>query len=223
MNGEYESEQRLKNGILEHAIVTENYLYKPFSNGKNGAKATVTTKINFQKTSKDAPKGSPTVPKSIHFENPHIETTKTANVENIVHALKETKNTMDISVTETSAKTFAQLIKVLRASKKNDILAVYAQIKSGAGGFKDKVSTRKVFFDAVFRTGTGDAVETMIELLKNKELSQVEKNLVYLSLSFIRHATPASLQSATALIDQPDLPREAYLGMYKKIINPQSI
>lgn len=118
---------------------------------------------------------------------------------------------MDVSVSETSAKTFAQLIKILRASTKDNMLAVYGQIKSGAGGIQDKVGARKVFFDALFRTGTGEAVEAMIQLMK--ELSPVEQKLVYLSLSFVRHATPASLTAAASLIDQPDLPREAYLGM----------
>lgn len=212
LHAEYESEQKLKNGIMESALVTENYLYRPFSAGKNGAKATVTTKLTLTGNSKDAVKDKPTISKSIHFENPHLETSKHANVDNILEALKETKKTMDISVSENSAQSFVQLIKVLRASKKDDILAVYRQIKSGTGGIKDKVSARKVFFDALFRTGTGDAVEAMMALLQNKELSPMEQKLVFLSFSFIRHATPASLKAASALVDMPNLPREAYLG-----------
>lgn len=213
LHAEYESEQKLKNGILDSALVTENYLYRPFSTGKNGAKAVVTTKLTFAGQSKDAVKEKPTVPKSIHFENPHMETSKQANVESIINTLKETKKTMDVSVSENSAKTFVQLIKVLRASKKDDILAVYRQIKSGTGGITDKVSARKVFFDALFRTGTGDAVEAMMALLGNKELSPMEQKLVFLSFSIIRHATPASLKAASAIVDMKNLPREAYLGL----------
>lgn len=55
---------------------------------------------------------------------------------------------------------------------------------------------RKVFFDALFRTGTGEAVEVVVQLLKSKELSEMEQKLVYLSLAFIRHATKGSLASA---------------------------
>ncbi|GLV37036.1 apolipophorin [Carabus blaptoides fortunei] len=211
---DYESEQRVKNGILDHATVTENYLYKPFSNGKDhGVKAVVTTKLNYAGQSKEKPTAKCTESKSIYFESPHQETTKTANVDSILNALKETKKSMDVSVSETSAATFAQLIKVLRASKKDDILAVYGQVRTGAGGFTDKKGARKVFFDALFRTGTGEAVEVVVQLLKNKELSEMEQKLVYLSLAFIRHATEGSLASAALLLDQPNLPREAFLGI----------
>lgn len=142
---DYESEQRVKNGILDHAIVTENYLYRPFSNGKDhGVKAIVTTKLNYAGQSKEKPAVKCTEPKSIYFESPHQETTKTANVDSILNALKETKKSMDISVSANSASTFAQLIKVLRASKKDDILAVYGQVRTGAGGFTDKKGARYV-------------------------------------------------------------------------------
>lgn len=210
--GNFDSTQKLENGILKNAVITEHYLYKPFSDGKNGAKATVTTKLTFKETTKEPVASKAAEPRSIHFENPHIETVK-SNEANILNALKETKKSMDISVTETSAKTFARLIKILRVSKKDDILAVYRQIKAGTGSFKeDMAGARKVYFDALVRAGTGDAVEAMVAL-SGKELTPIEKKLVYLSLSFIRHATPGALKAVVQLLKEKDLPREAYLAI----------
>lgn len=210
----FESEQKIKNGIMESSAITENYLYKPLSDGKeHGVKVIVNTKLTLAGQSKEKVTTKATEPRAIYFQNPHLDPVKTTNVDSILNALKETKKTMDVSVTETSAKTFYQLINVLRDSRKDDILAVYGQVKTGAGGFKDKEGARKVFFDALFRAGTGDAVEVVVELLKNKEMSAIEQKLVYLSFSFIKHATKGSLISASALLDQPNLPREAYLGI----------
>lgn len=49
-----DSEQKVAKGIMEQAVVTEKYLYKPFSDGKDhGAKATVTTKITLAGQSKE--------------------------------------------------------------------------------------------------------------------------------------------------------------------------
>lgn len=56
LSSEYTAQQTIKKHILQTAEVTEHYLYKPFSIGQNGAKASVTTKIHFVSSSKDAAK-----------------------------------------------------------------------------------------------------------------------------------------------------------------------
>ncbi|KAF5283201.1 hypothetical protein FQA39_LY17393 [Lamprigera yunnana] len=212
LKGQYNSEQRIKNGILDYASVSESYLHVPFSIGQNGAKATAMTKIQLIGSSMETPKDQTNTPRSIIFENPHVIATEQNNVDAILNALKDTKNTIDLTVDESSAKAFMNLFKILRASKKDDILTVFRQVKAGAG-FKDKDGTKNIFLDAVFRAGTGQCVEVAIELLKSKELDPIEQKLVYLSLAFVKHATLESLQAAMALLDQPDLPREAYLGV----------
>lgn len=195
LNGEYSSQQKFKNGVLDNAEVTEHYLYVPFSVGKNGAKATVTAKLHFTGTSKQSPANKVSVPKSIIFENPHLVNTDKNNADAILAALKEVKNSIDLTVGEKSAKSFVNLIKILRVSSRNDILAVYGQVRTGAG-LKDPVAAKKIYLDAIFRAGTGDTIEASIELFKNKELGEVEQKLVYLSLAFVKHATPASLKAA---------------------------
>lgn len=200
LNGDYVSQQRIKNGILDQATVTENYLYVPFSVGKNGAKAIVQSKLQYVSSNKETAKGKVSEPRSIIFENPHPVTAPKANVNSILAAVKTVTDTIDQVVSPNSAKEFVELVKIIRESKKDDLLGVYNQVRAGVG-FKNKEIAKKVFLDALLRAGTGEVVEVAIELLKNKELNVIEEKLVYLGLSFVKHATKASLSSAAVSIN----------------------
>lgn len=212
LSGDYTSQQRIKNGILDQAITTENYLYVPFSVGKNGARTTVQTKLQFAGEAKDATKNKITEPRSIIFENPHLVNTPKSNVDTILKAVKYVSDTIDNVVGQYTAKSFVNLVKIIRESQKDDLLGVFNQIKAGVG-FRDKEISKKIFLDALFRAGTGEAIEVAIELLKNNQLTNLEKQLVYLGLAFVNHATKSSLSAAAALLDETDVPREAYLGV----------
>lgn len=185
----------MKNGILDQATITENYLYVPFSAGKNGAKATVTTKLHFVGTSKDAAQEKCNVAKPILFENPHTVLSDKSNVNVILGAVKDAVKSVGNLVSMHTADKFLNLVRIMRASKRDDLLSVYNQVNAGTAG--DKEVSKKVFLDALFRAGTGDSIEVTIQLLKNKPLTPVEQNLVYLGLSFARHVTPGSLKAAT--------------------------
>lgn len=54
---------------------------------------------------------------------------------------------------------------------------------------------RKVFLDALFRTGTGDSVEVVVELIMHKRLSEKEQKLAYLSFANAKHVTAPSLNA----------------------------
>lgn len=200
LNGDYTSTQRVKNGILDQAQVQENYLYLPFSIGKNGAKASVQSKLQFAGESKDAAKSSKTnEPKTIIFENPHLVNTPKSNVNVILEAVKYVSDTIEEVVGQYTAKSFVNLVKIIRESNKDDLLGVFNQIKAGVG-LRDKEVSKKVFLDALFRAGTGESIEVAIELLKNNQLSEIEKRLVYLGLAFVNHVTKSSLSAAAVSI-----------------------
>ncbi|XP_044260123.1 apolipophorins [Tribolium madens] len=212
LNGDYDANLKIKNGILDQATVHEHYLYVPFSVGTNGAKASIETNLKYVGTAKDNSQVKGGHPRSIIFEDPHPVHSPHTNVNSILQAVKQTAKTIDITVGEHTAKEFTNLVKILRVSKRDDLLAVYNQVRAGVG-FPDKIAGKKIFLDALLRAGNGDNIEVVIELLKNKELTPIEQNLVYLGLSTVRHPTENSLNSAAALLDQPHLPRNAYLGV----------
>ncbi|XP_044727273.1 apolipophorins isoform X2 [Chrysoperla carnea] len=215
LGSDYSSEQTIKDGILQNVLVTENYIFKPFSIGQNGAKAIVNTKLHFVGQSKENVKPKPTEPRQILFENPHIVNTPASNVNNLLSALNKAleSSTAKQVISANAARDFAALVNTLRVTSKNDVLAAYGSVKAGAGVKEHKNAAKKLLLEALYRAGTGDSIEVAIELLLNKEIPVDQQRILYLSLSFVKHTTSASLLTASKILDQPNLPREAYLGV----------
>ncbi|XP_050302966.1 apolipophorins [Anthonomus grandis grandis] len=212
LNGDYSATLKIKNGILDQATVSEDYLFVPFSVGKNGAKAQVISKLHFSGSSPESPQVTTTKPRSIIFENPHPVVAPGSNVQTIQNAVKEVAKTIDIVVGENTAREFINLLKIVRVSNKNDLLAVYNQVKSGVG-VGDKEAAKRLYLDALLRAGNGDTVEALLELLDKKQLDETDRRLVLLGLNVVRHATAGSVKAATTLLNTANLPREAYLGI----------
>ncbi|XP_044763302.1 apolipophorins-like isoform X2 [Coccinella septempunctata] len=212
LNSILDSKQKLKAGVLDSANVVENYLFVPFSIGQNGAKATVESKLTLTGTSKDIPSVKCSVPKSIIFENPHPVNLAKTNMNTILKSVKTLSENLGDVVQDKAATNFIGLVKLLRVSKKPDILSVYNQIRSGSG-FTDKEAIKQLFLDAVLAAGTGDTIEVAIELLKNKELSPMEERQLFSGLPRARHVTENSIKTATDLLNRANLPKEAYLGV----------
>ncbi|XP_066149050.1 apolipophorins isoform X2 [Euwallacea fornicatus] len=212
LTGDYSAALKVKNGILDQASVTEDYLYVPFSVGKNGAKAQIVSKLHLSGTSKESPQAPVSKPRSIIFENPHPMMSPTTSTTVILNTVKEVAKTIDVVVSENTAKEFLNLLRVVRVSSKNNLLTAYNQVKGGVG-VGDKDSAKRIYLDALLRAGSGEAVEALLELLDKKQLDEIDSKLVLLSLNVVRHATEGSLKAATHLLNIAQLPREAYLGI----------
>ncbi|KAM0732090.1 Apolipophorin [Formica fusca] len=202
-------EQRFKRGILNKATSVETYKLKPWSNGDINAKTVVQTTLTLKGEKGDSPNAPVTQPKSLIFEAPHPVIKSSADA--IATALKTASSEEHDGVKQDAAEKFAELVRVLRLSNKNDILAVYQKVKAGAGF--DKVLDKKILLDALFRTGSGEAAEMVTDLLKNHELTGVQALVFYASLALINHVNLPSVTAVTSLLDQPDLPRLGYLGI----------
>lgn len=206
---EQKVEQQFNRGILNKAVSTETYKFKPFSSGEAPAKTVVETTLTLRGEKGDSPAAPVSEPKSLIFEAPHLVVRSSVNaIEKSLHA---TQASMPDAVTPDAAGKFANLIKVLRQSSKNDILTVYSRIKAGAG--HDAEMAKKVFLDALFRTGTGESVEVAVELIKSHQFTEIESVVFYASLAFVRHASLASVTGVVGLLDEPELPRIAVLGI----------
>jgi hypothetical protein len=204
-----EVQLRFKNGVLDKAVSTETYKLRPFSNGDAGAKTIVETTLTFKGKKEDRSVSPVSLPKSLFFEPPHPVIK--SSVETIEKALKPIHKDDSEAVKPEEARKFSELIRVLRSSTKNDILTVYHRIKAGAG--YDKERDKNALLDALYRTGTGEAAEVVVELIKNKEISQLQTLLYYSNLAFIQHVNLPSVTAITTLLDQPNLARIGYLGI----------
>lgn len=188
---------------------TETYKLRPFSNGDAGAKTVVETILTLKGQKEDSPTAAVNLPKSIIFEAPHPVVK--SSVEAIEKALQSIHKDASDAVKPEEARKFSELIRVLRTSSKKDILSVYHKIKAGAG--YDKEKDKKVLLDALYRTATGEAAEVVVELIKNKEITDLQAVLYYASLAFIQHVNLPSVTAITTLLDQPNLSRIGYLGI----------
>ncbi|XP_076231616.1 retinoid- and fatty-acid binding glycoprotein apolipophorin [Calliopsis andreniformis] len=201
-------EQHFKRGVLNSATSNEVYQLRPFSNGEAGAKTSVETKLTLTGEKADNPTAAVAQPKSLIFEAPHPILKSSTDA--ISNALKAAKAEVAGGVKLNAASKFADLVKVLRVSNKNDILSVYQKVRAGAGFDKDD---KKLLLDALLRAGSGESAEVAVELIKNKEVSGVQALLFYASLALVRHVNLPSVATVTSLLDQPNLPRLGYLGV----------
>ena len=207
LSAQQKVEQHFKGGILNKAFSTETYKYRPFSNGEAGAKSIVETTLILKGEKADSSSSTVSLAKSIIFESPHPFAK--SSVDSILKAINAVKEQSPDAVKAEAAQRFAEFVKVLRFSSKNDILAVYKIVKDDS----NKEQEKKIFFDALFRAGTGEATEVSVELIKTGEVSGVQALVYYASLAFLQHVNLPAVTAATVLLDKADLPRIGYLGI----------
>lgn len=59
---------------------------------------------------------------------------------------------------------------------------------------------RRVYLDALLRTGKGPAIEASIQILKSHSLNEIEQQLVYLSLGNAKQVSDETLKAATVSV-----------------------
>ncbi|CAG5023066.1 unnamed protein product [Parnassius apollo] len=200
-------ESKVNNGVPEKVSATEQYLYKPFSVGENGARAAVNNRLTLLGTTQgEAPQADCSERRTIIFENPHGAVSETSNLKNALAVLKDTAKSLNVEASTKSAGKFAQLVRVLRSTNKDDLMKLYSQVKANN-------LEKRVFLDGLLRAGTGYSIEASIQILKGKELSELEEKLVFLSLGNARHVNDEAVKAAATILDRPNLPKEVYLGV----------
>ncbi|XP_041983389.1 apolipophorins [Aricia agestis] len=199
-------EGKFDNGIPEKISAVEEYLYRPFSVGENGARAQVNTKLSLSGTSAGELKADCPEPRTIIFENPHNARAEHSSAQDVLAAVKETCKTLGNGATPKSAGLFAQLVRIMRSANKEDLMKVFGQVK---GNNLEK----RVFIDGLLRTGTGYSIDASINILKSKALNTIEQNLVFLSLGNAKHVNNEAIKAASGLLDIPDIPKNVYLGV----------
>ncbi|KAL0277818.1 UNVERIFIED_CONTAM: hypothetical protein PYX00_004970 [Menopon gallinae] len=211
LDSDYEVELKIKNKVLEVATAKESYLFRPFANRDNGARTNVYTKLTLESSGNvPLPAITNSQPRSIIFENPHEVVT--SNSQAVLQALHRLDDSLHGSVPSTAGKDFGTLVKLVRHASKEDLLSIYGNAKVGAG-FMNKEDVKKIFTDALFRARSADSIAAAVELLKNHEIEGRMAKLWYLSFAFVRHTSASALAAATTLLDEADLPYEAYYGI----------
>lgn len=196
LNGDYISEQRFKNGILENVQLTEEYHYVPFSSGDAGARVKVTTTVKKTKQNEGVvPKIPVGVPRTLLFENPKPQILPKVGA-TIEKALKATLDTYKNFVGDNSAAKFSDLIRFMQLAKKDELAQLFSKVKAGTVD-SNKDLTRKVYLDALFRTGTSDSMDATVALMN--ELTDKEKRIAYMSFNLVKNVNKDSLPSIAVI------------------------
>lgn len=136
LNGKVESDAKFEKGTLQSIELRESYNFLPFSTQNHGAKAKVLTKLTLKKTDGGQTGAEPKTPvlRTLLFEstNANLVNPKVAIKDSIKAAfgkvLQEFTGQEGV-ITSRSAATFAEIIRLMRLAKKNDLLTAY-QVRS---------------------------------------------------------------------------------------------
>lgn len=212
LNGDYTLEQKIKNGILDTVTLTEQYVYLPFSTQNTGARAKVVTKLTFVNTeTNEAPQPQKPKERTLLYQN--FKTTTTTNPSNAKNLLIDAVGSFNAEskgVGKETAQKFANLVRALRRSKKDDLVRLYDDIKKGSLKL-DKELARKVYLDALFRAGSANSISVVSDLMK-KEFNDKEQRLAFLSFNLAQTVTKDTLVAASKTLG-PLSPREAFMGL----------
>ena len=193
LNGDYTAEQQIKSGILERVQVSEEYSFVPFSSGDAGAKAKVTTKLQLKsqgsgKASGDAAKVATS--RTLLFENSEVDTVRKLPENTLKNALSKAIEQHTPHIGSKAAGQYRELIRLLRYAKKDDLLVFFKNVNAGTVN-PDADLSRRIYLDALFRTGTSASVQAITDLLK--ELKDNEKRLAYLSFNLVKSVDKSTL------------------------------
>jgi hypothetical protein len=137
LNGKVESDAKFKGGMLNSIELRETYNFLPFSTQTHGAKAKVITKLNLKKNQggQAAPAGPKTpVLRTLLFENANSNmiNPKVKVKDSIKAAFGKTLQEFvgqEGVISSKSAATFAEIIRLMRLAKKNDLITAYQVIE----------------------------------------------------------------------------------------------
>lgn len=133
LNGKVESDSKFQNGALQSIEMRENYNFLPFSTTSHGAKAKVITKLNLKKTvggQAAAPGAKTPVLRTLLFESTssNMVNAKVSVKDSIKAAFGKTLQEFTSEegvISAKSAATFAEIIRLMRLAKKNDLIMTY--------------------------------------------------------------------------------------------------
>lgn len=223
LDGKVESNAKFEKGTLKSIELKEFYDFLPFSTENHGAKGKVVTKMDLKSTASGTGKEIKTpVSRTLLFEstNSFMSNPKAKIFDAIKSAFHKTLQEFTAQegvLTSKAATSFADLVRLMRLAKKNDLIRGYQEMKKGSlselgkSGHMKQVS-RSVFLDALFRTGTGESVAALADFAK-KELNNKEQQLMYLSFNLVTSVSKEAITGLTKLITQGKLPKEGYLSI----------
>uniref|UniRef100_A0A1B0BIE9 Vitellogenin domain-containing protein n=1 Tax=Glossina palpalis gambiensis TaxID=67801 RepID=A0A1B0BIE9_9MUSC len=212
LDASFAKESKIENGIISSIEVTEEYTFGKKVVGKTGLTVCAKVKTGMRvKSLTGSPSTAPVYGSrsaSIIFQEPETYTAKnTAAVKAIFGELMEH---VEDHVKLGSANGFVELIRLMRASD-TDVL-----MELSAFPHQKQDLARRVYLDALFRTGTSESARAIIKQFN--KMTEKEKTIAMEALKSVEIVDRDTLNLAANLIN-PNAPKETYLALGMMVSN----
>ncbi|XP_050339177.1 apolipophorins [Bactrocera neohumeralis] len=200
----YVKESKIVDGIVESVHLAEDYNFGVAEKDVNSIRGKVITNLKIKNlagiTSAAPQTGNHGV--SIIFQKP--ETYSTKNLAALKTTLIQLVNSLDSYVKKDSAKGFIELIHLMRNADTDTLLEL------AAVPHPNTVLTRKVYLDALFRTGTSESVKSIFKQFN--KMNEQEKFIAIISLNLVQTVDKDTLSQSIILLT-PTASKHVYLSI----------
>jgi hypothetical protein len=202
INADFSKEAKIQNGLLDYVKAVEEYNFFKISkkSPEVSAKVLTTLKIRNTKGSKASAPPLGSYEASIIFEKPSVIMGK--NILALKKIISEMLNLTEDYIQKGSSNHFIELLRLMRSADMQTLL----ELSNVA--FENKKLARKIYLDALLRTGTVEAVKAIIKQVW--KMSDQEKKLAILSLDLVKGFDEETLLMTQDLISR-EMPKEIYL------------
>ncbi|XP_011193604.1 apolipophorins isoform X1 [Zeugodacus cucurbitae] len=200
----YVKESKLLNGIVESVHLVEDYNFGVAEKDVNSIRGKVITNFKI-KNSAGIPAVAPQTGNhgvSVIFQKPEVYATK--NLPTLKTALTQLVNLLDSYVKKDSAKGFTELIRLMRNADTDTLLELATVPHPNA------VLIRKVYLDALFRTGTSESAKAIFKQFN--KMDEQEKLIAIISLNIVQTVDKETLSQAITLLT-PNASKHVYLSI----------
>ncbi|KAM7341379.1 retinoid- and fatty-acid binding glycoprotein apolipophorin [Cochliomyia hominivorax] len=201
---DYNKELKIEKGVVSNVQLVEEYKYAAVPKSDVGVRAKVVTNLKIKNPS-GAPAAAPATGSrsvSIMFQQPETYTSK--NIAALKNTLTELVQQLDGYVKKDSAKTFVELIRLMRNSDTETLLEL------AAFPLPNKELARKAYLDALFRTATSESARAILKQFN--KMNEKEKTIAMLSLNLVQTVDKDTLNQASVLLN-PNAIKEVYLAV----------
>ncbi|XP_053968224.1 apolipophorins [Anastrepha ludens] len=204
----YVKESKISNGVVENVHLVEEYSFGVGENGIHSVQGKVITNLRLKNLSGAAAVAPQTGAHgtSIIFQKPELYTTK--NLAVLKSALTQLVDLLNDYVKKDSAKGFIELIRLMRNADTDTLLEL------AAVAHPNTVLARKVYLDALFRTGTSESTKAILKQFT--KLDEHEKLIAIISLNLVQSVDKDTLNQAEKLLTY-NAPKQVYLSIGKLV------
>ncbi|XP_067614107.1 apolipophorins-like isoform X2 [Eurosta solidaginis] len=200
----YIKKSKISNAVVELVHLVEEYEFDVTEKSLDSVRGKIVTNLKVKNTD-GVPATSPstgTQVTSIIFHNP--EPYRTKNLNALKTSLAKLVTLLDGYVKKDSAKAFIEFIRLMRSAD-TDTLLELASVSHDSPAL-----SRKVYMDALFRTGTSDSVKAILKQIS--KMDEKEKLMAIISINHVQTVDKDTLNQA-ALLLVPNAPKQIYLSI----------